>query len=91
MLLLPNGNNTLNTDIPTTDEMDKTTEAERRALVGFCEKDQEWYKFTEPNRMHECGNMPSNRVGFQITSQRTFNPAAKKMTKAQLKKMVMGT
>lgn len=73
--------------------MDKTTEVERRALVGFCEKDQQWYKFTddpenpESRNCPECGGKPSHRVGFQITSQRTFNPAAKKMTKAQLKKM----
>ena len=75
--------------------MDKTTPDERRMLVGFCEKHQEWYKFVDDpqnpkSRQHECGEMPSSRVGFQITSQRTFNPSAKKLTKAQLKKMGMG-
>lgn len=78
------------TNSPTTDEIDNIASEERRMLVGFCEKDQEWYKFTEPDRKHECGDMPSSRVGFQITSQRTFNPAARKMTKAQLKKMSLG-
>jgi len=67
--------------------MTKPNQSELDALVGFCEKDQQWYNFVEPNRKHYCGNLPSNRVGFQITTQRTFNPAAKKMTKAQLKKM----
>lgn len=73
--------------------MDKTTEAERRALVGFCEKDQEWYKLTDDPKnpasrnCPTCGGKPSHRVGYQLTSQRTFNPAAKKLTKTQLKKM----
>lgn len=76
----------------TTDEMDSTTAEERRLLVGFCERHQEWYKFTDDpsnpdSRKHECGNRPSNRIGFQIISQRTFDPSAKKLTKAQLKKM----
>ena len=91
MSSLLNGANTLNTN--TTDQMDKTTPEERRKLVGFCEKHQEWYKFTDDpdnpeSRNHpECGSKPSHKVGFQITSQRTFNATAKKLTKAQLKKM----
>jgi len=76
----------------TTDEMDSATGEERRLLVGFCERDQEWYNFTDDpsnptSGYHSCGNKPSSRIGFQITSQRTFNPAAKKLTKAQLKRM----
>jgi hypothetical protein len=73
--------------------MDKTTPDERKALVGFCEKDQQWYRFIDGEGKRicpECGGRFSTRVGFQITSQRTFNPSAKKMTKAQLKKMGMG-
>lgn len=76
----------------TTDEMDKTTAEERKLLVGYCNPCQEWYKFTDDpdnpaSRNHNCGKRPSHRVGFQVTSQRTFNPDAKKLTKAQLKKM----
>lgn len=62
-------------------------------LMGFCENDQEWYKYdseTDPNTCPKCGGRPSARVGFQITTQRSFDPAAKKMTKAQAKKMGMG-
>lgn len=78
---------------PTTDEMDHTTPEDRHALVGYCESDQQWYKFIDGEGKRvcpDCGGKFSNRVGFQITSQRTFNPAAKKMTKAQLKKMAGG-
>jgi hypothetical protein len=59
-------------------------------LMGFCEKDQQWYKFdkdTQPNTCPSCGNTPSSKVGFQVTTQRSFDPAAKKLTKTQLKKM----
>lgn len=62
-------------------------------LVGFCEKDEEWYKFDslkDPNTCPKCGGKPSHKNGFQITTQRSFDPAAKKMTKAQAKKMGMG-
>ena len=91
MSLPPRGGNTLNTN--PTDEMDKTTPEERRKLVGFCENHQEWYNFIDDpedpsSRNHpDCGGKPSHRVGFQVISQRTFNPLAKKLTKAQLKKM----
>lgn len=74
----------------TTDEMDSTTAEERKALVGYCEHDQQWYKFIDGNGKRicpECGGKFSSRIGFQITSQRTFDPSAKKMTKAQLKRM----
>lgn len=64
---------------------------ERKRLVGFCEHCQEWYAFVltdEDSRLcPECGGRPSSRIGFQITTQRTFNPKAKKLSKAQLKKI----
>lgn len=88
-----NGCNTLNTNL-TTDEMDKTTPEERRKLVGFCDRDQEWYKFVDDpenpdsRKCPDCGGIPSTRIGFQLTTQRTFDPKAKKMTKAQIKKMM---
>lgn len=70
---------------PTTDEMDSTTAEERGKLVGFCEFCNEWYKFTrgmdmtpEEERCPKCGATYSHRQGFQITSQRSFNPANKK-------------
>lgn len=76
----------------TTDEIDGTTRDDRVALVGFCDDCEEWYKFVDDSnnvasRNHSCGEQPSNRLGYQITSQRTFNTSAKKMTKAQIKKM----
>lgn len=69
---------------------------ERRKLVGYCEHCAEWYKFTDdpenPSvRNHPvCGGKPSSRTGFQLTTQRTFNPAAKKISKAAQKRMGMG-
>lgn len=66
---------------------------ERRNLVGFCDHCDEWYRFIDdpanPDvRLHSvCGGRPSVQKGFQLTTQRTFDPRAKKLTKAQLKKM----
>lgn len=68
---------------------------ERRKLVGFCESCSEYYKFTDDpddpsvRLCPECGGRPSNKHGQQLTTQRTFNPKAKKLSKAQLKKMGM--
>ena len=61
--------------VPTTDEMDSTTPEERNALVGYCENDEEWFKFTRGvhfERCPKCKSAFSNRVGFQLISQRTF-------------------
>lgn len=69
---------------------------ERANVVGFCESCDAWYKFTysyDDQTKHncpDCGNKPSAKNGFQITTQRTFNPKAKKLSKAQLKKMSLG-
>lgn len=77
----------------TTDEMDSTTPEERQLLVGYCELDKQWYKFTNnPNnpdsrKCPDCGANASHRIGFQIMSQRSFNPLAKRLTQAQIKKM----
>jgi hypothetical protein len=66
---------------------------ERRKLVGFCDHCEEWYNFIDDRenpdvRLHSvCGGRPSAKSGFQLTTQRTFNSKAKKLTKAQLKKM----
>lgn len=63
--------------VPTTDEVDHITPEERNALMGFCERDEKWYKFTreiDTDRCPDCGSTPSNQIGFQILSQRTFNP-----------------
>lgn len=76
---------------PTTDEMDHTTPEERNALVAFCDNDQEWWKFTrvegERPSCPICGGKPSAMVGFQIISQRTFNPLlhGKKKSKKRLR------
>ena len=73
---------------------DSTEQAERRKLVAYCDKCEDWWKFVRdmsPNPGEElcpsCGGKPSARHGYQPTTQRTFNPKAKKLTKAQLKKM----
>ena len=63
--------------IRTTDEMDHITAEERRKLMGFCDKDEEWWAFEVPipdARCPKCGNLPSKQIGFQIMTQRTFNP-----------------
>lgn len=59
-------------------------------LMGFCDRCQEWYKFdsqTSSGNHPSCGGKHSNKIGFQLTTQRSFNPNAKKLTKAQLKRM----
>lgn len=59
-------------------------------LMGFCDHCQEWYKFdstTDTGQCPGCGGKYSNRIGFQLTTQRSFDPAAKKLTKSALKKM----
>lgn len=59
----------------TTDEMDQTTPEERNALVGYCEKHEEWFKFirgVHHERCPKCKSKFSHRTGFQIISQRTF-------------------
>lgn len=69
---------------------------ERKKLVGYCETCEEWYKFVEDLANPEvrncpnCGGRPSVKNGYQLTTQRTFDPKAKKLTKAQLKRMGMG-
>lgn len=66
---------------------------DRQNLVGFCDRDQEWYGFVDnpedpaSRACPNCGGRPSTQTGFQITTQRTFNPKAKKLTKAQLKRV----
>jgi hypothetical protein len=78
----------LSIDTPVTDEL--------RLLVGFCEKDQAWYKIVDdPNNPdsrlhHSCGSRPSTKIGYQVTTQRTFNPKAKKLSKAAQKRMGIG-
>ena len=59
-----------------------------KELVGFCDRCDEWYKFEGDDRLcPECNGRPSSKIGFQITSQSTFNASAKRMSKSQLKKM----
>lgn len=63
--------------VRTTDEMDHITPEERKALMGFCDKDEEWWAFDYPideARCPKCNNRPSKSIGFQIMSQRTFQP-----------------
>lgn len=76
-------------------EVTSTEREERRKLVAYCCNNcQNWWKFVrdmnptpEEEVCPDCGGKPSAKSGFQITTQRTFNPAAKKMTKEQLKRL----
>jgi len=57
-------------------------------LVGYCEHCDHWTHFEKINRSQgceKCGNQFSSRHGYQITTERTFNPSAsrKKITKAE--------
>lgn len=70
-------------------------QTERRKLVGYCDSCDEWYKFIDnlddsKVRLHSCGNMPSSRPQFQITTQRSFNPLTKKLSKSAQKKIGIG-
>ncbi len=59
-------------------------------LMGYCDHCSEWYKFDSEkgsSNCPTCGGKHSHRIGYQLTTQRSFDPAAKKMTKAALKKM----
>lgn len=68
--------------VPTTDQMDKTTPEERNKLLGFCDHCKHWYKFTrgtDKETCPKCGGNHSVKIGFQLISQRSFNPAGKKV------------
>lgn len=72
--------------VRTTDQVDHITPEERKALMGFCDKDEEWWRFDCPipeARCPICGALPSKQIGFQILTQRSFDPSlhGKKKTK----------
>lgn len=60
-------------------------------VVGYCEKCEHWTKFDTKSmdvlmngqKCEVCGGLFSSRIGYQITTQRTFNPGLKrkKLTK----------
>lgn len=53
-------------------------------LVGYCEADDHYTYFNtdrEPAACEKCGGKFSNKVGFQLTTQRTFN--SEKMSQRQ--------
>jgi len=63
--------------MPSADEIDHITPEERKALMGFCESDEAWWKFTRdgsPELCPICGHKPSQQIGFQVMTQRTFDP-----------------
>jgi hypothetical protein len=71
----------------TTDE----DEHERCKLVGYCNQCETWYNcLSEARNCPTCGGRPSHKIGYQLTTQRSFDAKAKRLTKAQLKKMGMG-
>jgi len=55
-------------------------------LVGYCEGCDHWTKFDSKSmdvlmngqRCEKCEGRFSTRVGYQITTQRTFNPTLKR-------------
>ena len=71
------------------------TDADRAAakeLVGYCEKDN-WYTYfnteTDPAACEKCGGKFTHKVGFQLTTQRTFDSSkmsADQKRQRQLKK-----
>jgi len=69
---------------------------ERHKVVGYCERCLEWYKFVDDlnnadsRKCPKCQGNPSMKAQFQITTQRSFNPSAKKLSKAAAKKMGLG-
>lgn len=78
-------------------EAESIEREETRKRVAYCDKCEAWWKFVadmsptpEEEVCPDCGGRPSARVGFQITTQRSFNPKAKKLSKAAQKKMGMG-
>ena len=60
-------------------------------LMGYCDHCKEWFKFDiekDPDgRCPTCGGNHSNKIGYQLTTQRSFDPAAKKLSAAAIKKM----
>lgn len=67
--------------VPTTDEVDSITPEERNALVGYCDRCEEWFRFTRGvhyERCPKCKSNFSNAVGFQLITQRTFTDSKKK-------------
>lgn len=65
----------------TTDQMDKITAEERKALRGYCETCEDWHNFTAGKDERECPihkTKFSNQVGFQITTQRSPLPTSKR-------------
>ncbi len=79
----------------TTDEIDHITADERKALVGFCESCVDFIYFTRADdydffnnpHTHECGSKYSCRVGYQVTSQRTYDSSKAKKLIAEFKKI----
>lgn len=61
----------------TTDEADRITPAERKDLMGFCEKHQKWYE-VQGRATHSCGTKWSNKNGHQLTTKRTFASVKRK-------------
>lgn len=65
-----------------TDIVNECEKIERNKLVGFCERCEHWTKFdrlnNEAERCEKCGGNFSGRIGYQITTQRTFRPDLKR-------------
>lgn len=70
---------------------------EANKLVAYCDHCKEWWNFLrnmnptpDEEACPNCGGKPSQIPQYQITTQRSFNPLTKKLTKAQMKKMGIG-
>ncbi len=50
-------------------------------VVGYCEHCDHWTKIDllfDDKKCEKCGGLFSSRIGYQITTQRTFNPGLKR-------------
>lgn len=60
--------------------LSEVEQEERKKLVGYCEHCDHHTKFhvdRDEAKCEKCGGKFSHRVGFQITTQRTFTPKRK--------------
>lgn len=71
-----------------TPEPPTNTELGPEWLMGFCEHCEHWTKFHKVDWLmgcEKCSGAWSSRIGFQVTTVRTFNPKLmrKKITKKE--------
>lgn len=58
-------------------EMERRESIPPEYLTGYCESCAEWYEWDktwDSELCPKCGHRPSSRIGYQTTTQRTWNP-----------------